>query len=567
MNRHWNKPHFPTSIETIKLLIALTMLFACLLLSSIAQGSINIDLSDEEKEHLAAKGRVTMCVDPDWMPYERINEQGKHVGIAADFMSEFQKGIPVPIELVQTKSWQESLEAAKSRQCDILALLNESPQRREFLNFTDPYLTDSVVIVARNGVFYLDGLESLSGRKLGIVEGYVYEEKIRKQYPEIIIISVKSVGDALRKVSDGKIYATLDALFIITSNIQELGLSNLKIAGQTGLDNAFRVGVRKDDPILLSVFDKMVKNLDDATRNAILRRWYTIKFQHVTDWRMVWQVTGIAIIILCLLGYNIRNKALKKLNLALNNMNRQLSHDNITRKEAEAQVHSLTQELIMAQEAERQRIAFELHDNVAQELSSSKIASETLFDGHDEVPAEIRERNKKLTDLLLRSLKTVRSLSYDLRPSDIEHGDFIKIIRHYCEDFSVAEGIAVNFSSIGMNTISFDYNHRINVFRLLQEALNNIKKHAEADHLEIKMLSSHPNIIIRIEDNGKGCEIESRKTEALHEKRMGIKNMEERARLLGGCITLKSSPGSGMKIMIEFPYEKGKQYDKKNTDH
>ena len=567
MNRHGNKPHFPTSIETIKLLIALTMLFACLLLSSIAQGSINIDLSDEEKEHLAAKGRVTMCVDPDWMPYERIDEQGKHVGIAADFMSEFQKGIPVPIELVQTKSWQESLEAAKSRQCDILALLNESPQRREFLNFTDPYLTDSVVIVARNGVFYLDGLESLSGRKLGIVEGYVYEEKIRKQYPEIIIISVKSVGDALRKVSDGKIYATLDALFIITSNIQELGLSNLKIAGQTGLDNAFRVGVRKDDPILLSVFDKMVKNLDDATRNAILRRWYTIKFQHVTDWRMVWQVTGIAIIILCLLGYNIRNKALKKLNLALNNMNRQLSHDNITRKEAEAQVHSLTQELIMAQEAERQRIAFELHDNVAQELSSSKIASETLFDGHDEVPAEIRERNKKLTDLLLRSLKTVRSLSYDLRPSDIEHGDFIKIIRHYCEDFSVAEGIAVNFSSIGMNTISFDYNHRINVFRLLQEALNNIKKHAEADHLEIKMLSSHPNIIIRIEDNGKGCEIESRKTEALHEKRMGIKNMEERARLLGGCITLKSSPGSGMKIMIEFPYEKGKQYDKKNTDH
>ena len=102
MNRHWNKPHFPTSIETIKLLIALTMLFSCLLLSSIAQGSTNIDFSDEEKEHLAAKGRVTMCVDPDWMPYERIDEQGKHVGIAADFMFEFQKRIPVPIELVLT---------------------------------------------------------------------------------------------------------------------------------------------------------------------------------------------------------------------------------------------------------------------------------------------------------------------------------------------------------------------------------------------------------------------------------------------------------------------------------
>jgi signal transduction histidine kinase len=335
MNRHWNKPHFPTSIETIKLLIALTMLFACLLLSSIAQSSTNIDLSDEEKEHLAAKGRVTMCVDPDWMPYERIDEQGKHVGIAADFMSEFQKRIPVPIELVLTESWKESLEAAKSRQCDILSLLNESPQRREFLNFTDPYLTDSVVLVARNDVFYLDGLEALSGRKLGVVDGYVYEEKIRKQYPEIIIIPVKSVGDALRKVSDGKIYATLDALFIITSNIQELGLSNLKIAGQTGLDNAFRVGVRKDDPILLSVFDKLIKNLDDTTRNAILRSWYTLKFQHGTDWRMVWQVTAIAIIILCLLGY---------ITLSTRRFNRKLAKSN-------EDLHKKNQERLRAEES------------------------------------------------------------------------------------------------------------------------------------------------------------------------------------------------------------------------
>ena len=281
-----------------------------------------------------------MCVDPDWMPYERIDEQGKHVGIAADFMSEFQKRIPVPIELVLTESWKESLEAAKSRQCDILSLLNESPQRREFLNFTDPYLTDSVVIVARNDVFYLDGLASLSGRKLGIVEGYVYEEKIRKQYPEIIIIPVKSIEDALRKVSDGKIYATLDALFIITSNIQELGLSNLKIAGQAGLDNVFRIGVRKDDPILLSVFDKVIKNLDDTSRNAILRSWYTIKFQHGTDWRIVWQVTGIAIIILCLLGYRILltrrfNHKLAEANKLLLNKNQELRRAEENLRESE----------------------------------------------------------------------------------------------------------------------------------------------------------------------------------------------------------------------------------------
>ncbi|NOR50370.1 MAG: PAS domain S-box protein, partial [Desulfuromonadales bacterium] len=338
------------SIETIKLRIALTMFFTCLLFPTFAQSSTNLDLSDAEKEHLSAKGRVTMCVDPDWMPYERIDEQGKHVGIAADFMSEFQKIIPVPIELVLTESWKESLEAAKSRQCDILSLLNESPQRREFLNFTDPYLTDSVVIVVKNDVFYLEGLESLSGRKLGIVEGYVYEEKIRKQYPEIKIIPVKSVGDALRKVSDGEIYATLDALFIITRHIQELGLSSLKIVGQTGLDNAFRVGVRKDDPILLSVFDKIIKNLDDETRNAILGRWYTVKFQHGTDWRVVWQVTGIAIIILCLLGNKTLltrrfNRKLSEANELLLNKNQELDKRNIELRDEITQRKKAEEEL------------------------------------------------------------------------------------------------------------------------------------------------------------------------------------------------------------------------------
>jgi ABC-type amino acid transport substrate-binding protein len=330
----------------MKLRIVLTLLFTCLLFCPFAQSSTDLDLSEAEREHLAAMERVTMCVDPDWMPYEMINEQGKHMGIAADFMAEFQKRIPVPIELVLTESWKASLEAAKSHQCDILSLLNESPQRREFLNFTEPYLTDSVVIVVRNDVFYLDGLESLSGRKLCIVEGYVYEEKIRKQYPEIKIISAKSVGDALRKVSGGEVYATLDALFIITRHIQELGLSNLKIVGQTGMDNAFRVGVRKDDPILLSVFDKVINDVDDATRNAILRRWYTINFQDGTDWKLVWQVTGIAIIILCLLGYITLstwrfNRKLAKANELLNNKNQELDKKNRELKSAFNEIKTL----------------------------------------------------------------------------------------------------------------------------------------------------------------------------------------------------------------------------------
>ncbi len=86
-------------------------------------------LSSEVKSYLQNRGNITMCVDPDWMPYEEIDAQGKHIGIAADFIAAFANLLDKPIELVLTESWSQSLEYSKSRKCDILSLLNESEVR------------------------------------------------------------------------------------------------------------------------------------------------------------------------------------------------------------------------------------------------------------------------------------------------------------------------------------------------------------------------------------------------------------------------------------------------------
>ena len=270
-----------------------------------ANAQSRLKLDPAEQAHLVAKGAVTMCVDPDWMPYEKIDASGRHVGIVADFMDAFQSMIGAPIKLVPTKSWSESLERAKGRDCDILSLLNESPERRNFLNFTRPYLTASVVLVARDDVFYLAGLPALGDRTLGIVKGYVYEEIIRRDYPDVKIVHVASAADALKKVSSGEICATIGSVFTLSRNLQELGLVNLKIAGQTSLTNEFRVGVRKDDPVLLDVFEKAVAGLPSARRNEILRRWHTVEFQHRFDWRLMAQIFAVAGLVVAVLGYLI----------------------------------------------------------------------------------------------------------------------------------------------------------------------------------------------------------------------------------------------------------------------
>jgi PAS domain S-box-containing protein len=228
------------------------------------------------------------------------------------------------------------------------------------------------------------------------------------------------------------------------------------------------------------------------------------------------------------------------------------------RKRAEERIESLSGQLIQAQETERQMIALELHDRVAQDLSSLKIAFETLLDQQPKVLNTMRERVSTLSEVLHRIISVVRDLSYDLRPPSMDEQSIVRGISRYCKEFSEKTGLTVDFTCAGLTDRRFDFNTKTNLYRLVQESLNNSRKHAEASHITIKMLAAFPSIILRIEDDGKGFDIDKRIAEITSEKRMGLRSMEERVKLLGGKMTIHSSPGQGTKIYIEVPLKEEK---------
>lgn len=283
-----------------------------------------VGLTPDERTHLKAKGLVTMCVDPAWMPYESIDERGKHIGIAADFVKLFSNMLEVPIELVPTQTWNESLIKAQKRDCDIVSLLNKTNERAQYLSFTEPYIDAAVVLVARDDVVYLDGFNALKGRTLGVVEGYVYESHIRSNYPDVRLVYVDNLDDALNRVSRGEIFAAVDSLFIVTHHMQDLGLSNLKIAGQTDFTHALRVGVRNDDPLLLRALQKAVQSVSPVERNEILQRWFTVRFEHGTDYATLWKVLGGVALLMAFLGY--RYSVQSRFNVQLKAKNAELLH-------------------------------------------------------------------------------------------------------------------------------------------------------------------------------------------------------------------------------------------------
>lgn len=222
---------------------------------------------------------------------------------------------------------------------------------------------------------------------------------------------------------------------------------------------------------------------------------------------------------------------------------------------AEARVHLLTQKTLKIQETERKRIALDLHDNVAQELSALKVYNESLLVTQTDKNPELRKKMEEWSKILNRCIGTVRDLSYNLRPPSIEQIGLTSTLADYCRDFARQNGLVVDFVAAGMErlSLSMDYEIAINIYRLVQEALNNVQQHASADTVTVRLVASGSSILLRIEDNGRGCDLAEAKDRALSEKRLGLCGMQERVRLLQGTVRMTSHPGSGMKISAEIP--------------
>ncbi|BBO67385.1 hypothetical protein DSCA_13150 [Desulfosarcina alkanivorans] len=234
------------------------------------------------------------------------------------------------------------------------------------------------------------------------------------------------------------------------------------------------------------------------------------------------------------------------------------------RKQAQDQVQSLTHQLIKAQENERLKISRDLHDHIAQDLSTLKISLETLF---KDQPAAITSKVSQLSGLLQRSIASVRDMAYDLRPPGLDQLGLVRTLYLYCEDFSKSNGVEIDFAAAGVDELDLEYETEINIYRLIQEALNNIKRHAGADRATIRLVASSPDIVIRIKDNGKGFDVNDRRRRALKEKRMGLQSMVERVGLLGGKINIQSRPAKGTYILIEIPLkEKASGFQEEHSD-
>ncbi|WP_167631079.1 diguanylate cyclase [Mariprofundus ferrooxydans] len=252
--------------------------------------------TDKQKLYLQDKKLIRMCVDPDWMPFESI-KSGQHIGIVADIFKLFRAELPIPVQLVPTGSWQDSITSAKERKCDIFSLASSTPERRKYMDFTTPYIKAPIVMATTMDKFFIDDIATVADRKLGVVKGYAIAESLRDKYKNINIVDVDSITDGLKRVESGELFGYIDNLMSIAAYIQKDFTGVLKVSSRLDQDVNLSVATRNDEPILRDIFEKLVVNLDSDKKQGIFNKWVSVKQEVMEDYTFLWKLfAGIALL-------------------------------------------------------------------------------------------------------------------------------------------------------------------------------------------------------------------------------------------------------------------------------
>ena len=219
--------------------------------------------------------------------------------------------------------------------------------------------------------------------------------------------------------------------------------------------------------------------------------------------------------------------------------------------------HQKAMQILHVQEEERKRISRELHDEVGSALTAINLNLSILQrDGAAEAAALL---GKKITDiggLLVGAMATVQAFARELRPTMLDELGFLPALRSYLKEYVERSGLRVHFKGDDVGNLNAE--QKTVLFRVAQESLTNVAKHAHASRVQITLRPVNNGIKMRIKDNGKGFAVDQRPSPE-GEKRLGLLGMRERVRQVNGSFAVKSAPGEGATVEVEIPFKSASQ--------
>ena len=221
----------------------------------------------------------------------------------------------------------------------------------------------------------------------------------------------------------------------------------------------------------------------------------------------------------------------------------------------EEQLRALTHRVVQAQEAERGRVALELHDHITQLLCAILIRSQTLADQLPAHEGKLKREALQLRELLGQTADEVERISRNLRPGALEQLGLVAVLRDAGLEFSKRTGVSVKLVCAAL-PVRLPGDIELTLYRIFQEALENVALHARARHVKVNLTKSAGLVQLVIHDDGVSFDPEHPPASRKQKNRLGLLDMCERANFVGGTMSVKGAPRKGTTVTVQIPFGK-----------
>ena len=359
---------------------------------------------------------INFGYEPNWAPYE-IYENGIYTGISGDYIKMIEFHTHIDMVPIPNITWQETIRGLQHGEIKVAALAGITQERKKYLHFTEPHITDPIVIVTQSDYKFISGISDLEGKKITLPEDYYAIELIKGDFPELDIKTTKSIKDCLYQVSTGQADAYIGSLSVISYYINNNGFSNLKIAAPTHYGyTEMGLAVTKDWSVFRDIVQKVFNHLSKKEHLEIRNKWITLALENGVSRSTIkkytlYALSGLAIIIFLFLLWNttLRNeiKARKKIELDLKKENQQkellLKEVHHRVKNNLQMVHSI---LNMQARKVDNEIALKVIAEGKSRVMALAIVHKILYESEDLSTIDIKKCVNELSDSIKRIYKS-----------------------------------------------------------------------------------------------------------------------------------------------------------------
>lgn len=255
----------------------------------------SVHLTSDELNWLSENRVIKVVVDPELAPYEFID--GDQIeGISGAYLRKIGKKLNVTFEWAGNANWSEAAEMIQSGEAQLISSVIPTREREGFFHFTQSYLTSTSAIFTRNGGKLFGNMDGLKGYRLAQQTGFALTEFIKRDYPELEIVEVATLTDALNLVSTGVVDAFVGDIPTTAYHIATGNYSHIIVAGETPYSAETTMGIRKGSPHLASAMQKAMASITEAERIEISTKWLAVNVNEGINYELISKIIGTAFI-------------------------------------------------------------------------------------------------------------------------------------------------------------------------------------------------------------------------------------------------------------------------------